>query len=83
MDNISPNEYMRGILSNHTDFNCFVDAGHECDVDTCISITGYIFFISGDPVSWQSRMQTPLALFSIKAEYVAASAVTQEAIWQA
>ena len=43
----------------------------------------YIFFISGGPVSWQSRMQTSVALSSMEAEYMAASAATQEAMWQA
>ena len=47
------------------------------------SITGYKFFISGGPVSWQSRMQTSVALSSMEAEYMAASAATQEAMWQA
>jgi hypothetical protein len=74
---------MRGILPNHTDFNCYVDASHASDVDTRRSITGYIFFISEGPVSWQSRMQTSVALSSMKAEYMAASAATQEAMWQA
>ena len=66
-----------------TDFNCYVDASHASDIDTRRSITGYIFFISGGPVSWQSRMQTSVALSSMEAEYMAASAVTQEALWQA
>jgi len=83
LDTISPNGYMRGILPNHTDFNCYVDASHASDVDTRRSITGYIFFISGGPVSWQSRMQTSVALSSMEAEYMAASAATQEAMWQA
>ena len=83
MDNISPNGYMRGILPNHSDFNFYVDASHASDVDTRRSITGYIFFISGGPVSWQSRMQTSVALSSMEAEYMAASAATQEAMWQA
>ena len=37
----------------------------------------------GGPVSWQSRMQTSVALSSMEAEYMAASAATQEAMWQA
>ena len=73
---------MRGILSNHIDFNCYVDASHASDIDTRRSITGYIFFISGGPV-WQSRMQTSVALSNVEAEYMAASAATQEAMWQA
>ena len=74
MDHISPNGYMRGIPPNHTDFNRYVDASHASDVDTRRSITGYIFFISGGPVSWQSRMQTSVALPRMEAEYMAASA---------
>jgi hypothetical protein len=74
---------MRGILPNHTDFNCYVDASRESDVNTRRSITGYIFFISRGPLSWQSRMQTSVALSSMKAEYMAASAAIQEAMWQA
>ena len=70
-------------LPNHTDFNCYVDASHASDVDTRRSITGYIFFISGGPVSWQIRMQNSVALSSMEAEYMAASAATQEAMWQA
>ena len=70
---------MRGILPNHIDFNCYVDASHASDIDTRQSITGYIFVISGGPVSWQSRMQTSVALSSMEAEYcMAASAATQE-----
>ena len=51
------------------------------DVDTRRSTTGYVFKISGGPVSWQSRMQTSVALSSMEAEYMAASAATQEMMW--
>ena len=40
-------------------------------------------FISGGSVSLQSRMQTSVALSIMEAEYMAASAATQEAMWQA
>ena len=82
-EDIIPKGYMRGVLPMLTDFNCYVDASHASDIDTRRSITGYIFFISGGPVSWQSRMQTSVALSSMEAEYMAASAATQEALWQA
>ena len=42
-----------------------------------------ILFMSGGPVSWQSCMQSTVALSRIEAEYMAASAATQEALWQA
>ena len=72
---------MRGILSNHTDFNCYVYASHASDVDTRKSITGYIrFIISGDPISWQCRIQKFVDQSSMEAESMAASAETQEAM---
>jgi hypothetical protein len=37
----------------------------------------------GGPESWQSCMLTMAALSSVEAEYMAASAATQEAQWQA
>ena len=74
---------MRGWLPPTADLNCYVDASHAADVDTRRSTTGYIFFMSGGPISWQSRLQTSVALSSTEAEYMAASAATQEAMWQA
>ena len=68
-NNIVTGGYMRGRLPQATDFKCYVDASHAADVDTRRSITGYIFFISGGPVSWQSRMQTSVALSSMEAVY--------------
>ena len=45
------------------------------------SITGYIrFMISGDPVSWQSRIQASVALSTIESESMAVSAETQKAM---
>ena len=38
--------------------------------------------ITIQPVSWQRRMQTSVALSSMEAEYMAASAASQEAMWQ-
>ena len=72
-------------LPYHTNFKCYVYASHASDVDTHKSITSYIrFMISGDPVSWpEIRIQTSIALSTMKAESMAASAETQEAMWQA
>ena len=40
-----------------------------------------MFKICGGPVSWQSHMQTSVALSSIESEYMTASAAAQEALW--
>jgi hypothetical protein len=37
----------------------------------------------GGPVSWRSHMQSTVALCSMEAEYMVASAATQEVLWQA
>ena len=62
-----------------SDFKCYVDASYAGDEDTRRSTTGYRFKICGRPVSWQSRMQTSVALSSMESEYMAASAAAQEA----
>jgi hypothetical protein len=71
---------MRGRLPITTDLDCYVDASHAADIDTRPSTTGYILFMTGEPVSWQTRMQTSVALSSMEAEYMASIAETQEAL---
>ena len=56
------------------------DASNAGDEDTRRRTTGYMFKICGGPVSWQSRMQTSVALSSMESEYMAASAAAQEAL---
>ena len=74
--------YSRGYLPSFSDYKFYVDASFATDPDSRRSVTGYIFFISGGPVSWQSRLQTSVALSSMEAEYMATTAATQEALWQ-
>ena len=42
------------------------------------STSGYVFMLSGGPVSWSSRKQNCVALSTAEAEYVALSAAVQE-----
>ena len=49
--------------------------------DTSRSTGGWIFTLTGSPVSWSSKRQATVALSSYKAEYMAASKATKEAIW--
>ena len=78
---ITVSGHARGILPSMSDFKCYVDASYAGDEDTRRSTTGYMFKICGGPVSWQSRMQTSVALSSMESEYMAASAAAQEALW--
>ena len=45
------------------------------------STTAFCFFIGNCLISWQSRLQTTVALSSTEAEYMALSTACQEAIW--
>ena len=45
------------------------------------STSGYLFMVSGAPVSWKSKKQTCVALSTAEAEYIALAAATQEVTW--
>jgi hypothetical protein len=45
------------------------------------STSGFIFSLSGGPISWKSTKQTCTALSTNEAEYVAASEAAREAAW--
>ena len=52
------------------------------DLDTSRSTTGYIVFLWGAPIAWQSRLQPTVATSTIEAEYMmAAYAAIQEIVW--
>jgi len=59
----------------------FADADYANDPDSRRSITGYTYMLAGGPISWQSRQQKSVALSTMEAEYMAACAATQEAMW--
>ena len=82
-DSIQPVGYFSPCLEYPDEMNPlgFVDADHARCPDTRRSVTGYVFMLAGAPLIWQSRQQTSVALSSMEAEYMAACAATQEAIW--
>ena len=45
------------------------------------SISGWIFFLCGAAISWQSKKQSVVAMSSCEAEYVAQSSASREAVW--
>lgn len=65
----------------HQPLRGLVDSDHAGDIDTRRSTTGYVFLLNGGPISWNSKLQSTVALSSTEAEYMALSAATQEALW--
>ena len=59
----------------------YSDADWAGDVVDRKSTTGYVFFMSGGPVSWRSKKQSCVALSTAEAEYMALASTFQEAIW--
>jgi hypothetical protein len=61
----------------------YTDASWASATESRRSVSGYVFFLSGAPISWSSKAQQSVALSSAEAEYVAMSAAAQEAKWLA
>ncbi|XP_046750287.1 secreted RxLR effector protein 161-like [Diprion similis] len=59
----------------------FSDADYAADLETRRSTTGYLFCLSGGPVTWSSKRQKSIALSTTEAEYVALSLAGKEATW--
>jgi len=60
----------------------YADADFARDQDTKKSITGFVFFFNECAISWTSKKQATVALFTAEAEYMALSAAGNEAIWR-
>lgn len=59
----------------------YCDADWAGDIETRRSTTGYVFMLGGGSISWASKLQPTVALSSTEAEYMAACAAVQEAIY--
>ena len=59
----------------------FSDADWGGDTDDRKSTSGYLFKVTGGPVSWRSKKQSCVALSTAEAEYMSLTLATQEAIW--
>ena len=44
------------------------------------SVSGYVFFLGGGPISWKTRKQTTVALSTVEAEYLSATEATKQAV---
>ena len=59
----------------------YVDADFASDIDTRKSTTGYILYVCGGPVSWNSKTQSIVTLSSTEAEYVASCMAAREVMF--
>jgi hypothetical protein len=58
----------------------FSDASFASDVDSRRSVSGYISYVGGGPVSWRSKLQSTTALSTCESEYIALCSAAQEAV---
>ena len=63
------------------DIRLYTDSDYAGDRDTYRSTSGYVSFMAGGPVSWQSKRQSVVAQSSTEAEYIAMSESAKEATW--
>jgi hypothetical protein len=59
----------------------YCDSDWATCVDTRKSVTGWVVFMAGAPVAWQSKLQAIVTSSSMEAEYLALYAVVCEIIW--
>ena len=58
----------------------YVDASYASTHDRR-SISAYLIFMCGGPISWKSKRQSVVAISSTEAEYIALAQAVQEVIW--
>ncbi|GKB59914.1 hypothetical protein Tco_0916100 [Tanacetum coccineum] len=59
----------------------YVDSDYAGDLDGSKSTTGYVFTLSGEIVSWVSKLQSIVVMSITEAEYVAVAQANKEAVW--
>lgn len=82
-------QYIRGALKTNLTFTKednfkvkgYCDSDYASDLDKRRSITGYVFTVGGNTVSWRSVLQKVVALSTTEAEYMALSESVREALW--
>lgn len=59
----------------------YSDSDFAGDVDGRKSVSGYVIYMDGMPISWRSKGQKSVSLSSTEAEYMAVSEVTMELLF--
>ena len=67
--------------TRHKQSVSYSDSDWGGDLDDRKSTSGYLFKISGGPVSWRSKKQSCVALSTAEAEVMALASAGQEAVW--
>lgn len=81
--------YLKGTLTSKIEYSKsasdhiigFTDADWASNEEDRHSISGYVFQMSGGPISWKCSKQASVSLSSCEAEYIALSLGSQEAIF--
>jgi hypothetical protein len=66
----------------NTNLHIFCNADWASDATDRKSISGYLISMAGGAVSWSSKKQTSVALSTAEAEYMAATHVAKQVLWQ-
>ena len=67
--------------NNQIELKGYCDADFAADLDRRRSLSGYVFTIGENVISWKSSLQHIVALSTTEAEYVALTEAMKEAIW--
>lgn len=81
--------YLRGTVNygliytrqNHCELNCFVDSDWAGDKVDRKSVSGYLYKLNHDILSWSTRKQVCVSLSSTESEIVALCSSIQEGLW--
>lgn len=74
-------EYSIKYVKEKDDLIGYVDSDWAGDTSDRRSCTGYVMFLSGGPVNWNSKKQKTVALSTMEAEYMALSEARKEIIY--
>lgn len=59
----------------------FCDSDYAADIDKSRSISGFVFMVGGNTVSWRSCLQRAVTLSTTEAEYISLCEASREAVW--
>ncbi|AAF19226.1 Highly similar to Ta1-3 polyprotein [Arabidopsis thaliana] len=71
------------VFTKEKDFTVtgYCDSNYAADLDRRRSISGYVFTIGGNTVSWKASLQPVVAMSTTEAEYIALAEAAKEAMW--